>query len=74
ADIHAYHWEGVGQRHGLPDTRAMLNGLVDATPSALDAVASKLPKGFPPTLADAIFAGVRRSADTLADSLANGRG
>lgn len=69
AEIRARHWIETGKRCGVPDMPALLAELVETTPAVLDRVAGQIPKKFPATVADAILAGVRRSAKTLAADL-----
>jgi len=70
AEIRARHWLETGKRCGVPDMPALLAELVETTPAVLDRVAAKIPKKFPAAMADAILAGVRRSAKQLAAELA----
>lgn len=70
ADMRARHWLETGKRCGVPDMPTLLAELVEITPAVLDRVAASLPKKFPAHVADAILAGVRRSAKQLAAELA----
>jgi len=70
AEIRARHWLETSKRCGVPDMPALLAELVETTPAVLDRVATSLPKKFPAAVAEAILAGVRRSAKQLATELA----
>ncbi|MGB3275219.1 MAG: type II toxin-antitoxin system HipA family toxin [Castellaniella sp.] len=70
-DIQCRHWLAVGERHGVisadgGDVRSVVDDLVARTPDALDTVQARLPRDFPPALADCILKGLRDAADRLA--------
>lgn len=65
-DIHRWHWVGMAERLGLPDgTEPIVTELVDRAPGALDAVARRLPEGFPTALFDSVRAGLLAAAKRL---------
>lgn len=61
--ILARHWEETAKRSGIGAVfRSLVADILDRTPAVVDAVASRLPKGFPDLVAAPIFEGLRRSA------------
>jgi serine/threonine-protein kinase HipA len=69
-DIQRRHWVALGMRHGVVTATgqpvdALLDELVDRTPSVIDDVKRCLPGGFPQPLADSILEGVARAAQQL---------
>jgi serine/threonine-protein kinase HipA len=67
ADIRLRHWythaaETGLARHGVDE---IIQELVDATDNAIDTAAAMLPTGFPPSVAEPIFAGLRAQRDKL---------
>lgn len=70
-DIQRRHWEAVGRRHGIVSEAGrgvewLIQDVIDTTPAALDAVAARLPAGFPMKLADSILDGTRAAVRRLA--------
>ncbi|MFV0662089.1 type II toxin-antitoxin system HipA family toxin [Denitromonas sp.] len=69
-----YRWSEVRRAHveqtaadcRVPDAAAIIDTLVARTPQAIADVAAALPEGFPPALAEAVFDGLARAAQTLA--------
>lgn len=70
-----YVWDGIRRRHwnemvrrcGLArDAEAIIEDLVGRTPAVADAVADRIPRGFPAVVADTILDGLRRAAGRLA--------
>jgi len=65
-EITRAHWLGAAKRHAVGDGfAAVLDGLADWAGRAIDGVASALPAGFPSSVSDPVFEGVRRGARTL---------
>ncbi len=68
-----YRWAEIRREHflktasdcKLPDAAMIIDGLIEAAPSAIDKVGSRLPRGFPLRIADAIFDGLRKAVKTL---------
>jgi serine/threonine-protein kinase HipA len=57
------HWEETAKRCGLGSVfRDLVAELLDRTPGAVDAVASRLPKGFPDSVAGPALDGLRAAA------------
>lgn len=69
-DILRRHWEEVGRRNGVVSASGqgvdgLIQDVIDRTPVALDAVAAKLPPGFPAHVADSILNGTRAAVRKL---------
>ena len=69
-DIQRRHWVALGMRHGVVTATgqpvdALLDELVDRTPSVIDQVRRHLPEGFPLTVADRILDGLAQAAAQL---------
>lgn len=69
-DILRRHWTAVGRRHGVvgdsgQGVDALIDEVIDRTPSALDVVAARLPPDFPAHVAEAILGGVRAAVGRL---------
>jgi serine/threonine-protein kinase HipA len=63
------HWNEMARRCGFArDAKALIADLVARTPSVADAVSNRIPRGFPPKVADTILAGLQRSARRLESS------
>jgi serine/threonine-protein kinase HipA len=57
------HWEETARRCGLASVfRTLVAELLDRTPGVIAAVSSRLPKGFPDSVASPILEGLRASA------------
>jgi len=57
------HWEETAKRCGLGGAfGSLVAELLDRTPGVVDSVASRLPKGFPDSVASPILEGLRTSA------------
>jgi len=57
------HWEETAKRCGLGGAfRSLTTELLDQTPGVVDSVASRLPEGFPDSVASPILEGLRASA------------
>lgn len=57
------HWEETAKRCGLGSVfRELVAELLDRTPGAVDAMASRLPKGFPDSVAAPVLDGLRAAA------------
>jgi serine/threonine-protein kinase HipA len=66
-DIHRWHWVAMAESLGLADSvAAIINDLIERTPRALDALASRLPQDFPVALFDSVGAGVTAAVHRLA--------
>ena len=67
-DIQARHWDGVAKLAGLGDARALCDELIAQLPGVLRDVEAQLPPGFPAALAQAIFDGMKSTAQRLHDT------
>jgi serine/threonine-protein kinase HipA len=70
-DILRRHWVALGAGHGVLDETArdaehLIDGIVARTPEIIDRVSGQLPAEFPGRLADAVFEGMKDSAQRLA--------
>lgn len=65
AGIRRRHWDNVAQLAGLKDATAIVASIVQAAPSVIAEVQHRLPKGFPPLVADKIFTGMTQSLARL---------
>ncbi|HEY8587651.1 MAG TPA: type II toxin-antitoxin system HipA family toxin [Rhodanobacter sp.] len=66
-DIHRWHWVGMAQSLGLADrASAMIEDLIERTPRALDALARRLPDGFPAALFESVAKGTSAAVKRLA--------
>jgi serine/threonine-protein kinase HipA len=66
-DIERRHFDAMAAHCGWgPDAAPIVERLLGRVDGAIEAVARRLPAGCPAQVADAIFAGLRRSADRLA--------
>ena len=70
-----YYFKDVQRRHfnstaakcfQRPDAEDLIEQVLERTPTAIENVAGKLPKGFPEKVAESIFQGLRKSAEQLA--------
>jgi serine/threonine-protein kinase HipA len=60
------HWEETAKRCGLGSVfGSLVAELVDRAPEVVDSVSSRLPKGFPDSVASPILEGLRASASRL---------
>ncbi|MGV8823587.1 type II toxin-antitoxin system HipA family toxin [Methylibium petroleiphilum] len=69
-DILRRHWEEIGRRSGIVSASGqgvdrLIQDVIDRTPVALDAVATKLPAGFPAHVADSILNGIAAAVREL---------
>lgn len=69
-DILRRHWEEVGRRNGVVSASGqgvdgLVQDIVERTPVALQAVAAKLPAGFPAHVADPILSGIAAAVRRL---------
>ncbi|MBE7417428.1 MAG: type II toxin-antitoxin system HipA family toxin [Ideonella sp.] len=72
-DILRRHWEEVGRRNGIvtesgQGVDALIRGVIDATPAALDQAAAGLPDRFPAHVADSILGGLKAAVRKLASA------
>ncbi len=65
AGIRRRHWDHVAQLAGLRNAADIVAGVVQAAPSVIATVQARLPKAFPPHLADRIFTGLTESLKHL---------
>jgi serine/threonine-protein kinase HipA len=66
-DIERRHFDAMAAHCGWgPVAAPIVERLLGRVDGAIEAVARRLPAGCPAQVADAIFAGLRRSADRLA--------
>ena len=63
-EIHGRHWTTTARKARLSEgnTRAIVEDCPARVPAAIDAAAAQLPSGFPSTVADPIFGGLRETA------------
>lgn len=69
-DIQRRHWLDLGARHGVltdqgHEIEHVIDQVVEQTPAVIAAVKARLPQGFDQNVADAIFNGLRHSAERL---------
>ena len=69
-DILRRHWEELGRRSGIVSERGqdvdwLIRDVIAKSPAALDAVAAKLPAGFPRHVGDSILNGIRAAVRKL---------
>lgn len=66
-DIHRWHWVAMAGSLGLGDRiAAMIENLIERTPTALDALAKRLPEDFPAELFDRVANGMTTAVKRLA--------
>jgi len=66
-DIHRWHWVAMAESLGLGERAAgMIEDLIERTPRVLDALAKRLPEGFPAELFDSVANGMAAAAKRLA--------
>jgi serine/threonine-protein kinase HipA len=75
-DMLRRHWEEVGRRHGVVSEAGqgvdgMIQDVIGRTPAALEAVAARLPAGFPKHVADSILSGIAAAVRRLDSALAS---
>ena len=64
--IQRRHFNHMARKHGYSQgAEAQIQHLIEATPRVIQEVSKELPPDFPPSLADAIFNGLRSSALAL---------
>ncbi len=69
-DILRRHWVALGARHGVltdqgHEAEHLITQIAERTPAVIAAVNEMLPRGFDRNIADAIFSGMRGSAERL---------
>ncbi|MCE4538135.1 type II toxin-antitoxin system HipA family toxin [Pelomonas sp. P7] len=69
-DILRRHWVALGARHGVltdqgHEAEHLITQIAERTPAVIAAVNEMLPRGFDRNVADAIFSGMRGSAERL---------
>ena len=65
-DVQRRHFNAMAAKCGYAVTaEPLIEELLDRVPGAIAEVIAKLPKGFPPRVAESIFAGLRDSAEKL---------
>jgi len=63
------HFETLGGKMGLgAATKTVIDEMLASTPKVIRTVSGRLPKGFPPTLAERIFKGMSQAASRLSGS------
>jgi serine/threonine-protein kinase HipA len=66
AEVKRRHFNETAARCFLrADARPVIEHILARTPGAIDAVAKRLPAGFPESVASAIFEGLAKSAEQL---------
>jgi serine/threonine-protein kinase HipA len=63
--IHARHWIETARRCGVADMEVMLADVIARTPTVVQRVDARIPKGFPAKIAATILDGIRQSAERL---------
>jgi serine/threonine-protein kinase HipA len=67
ADVHRRHFNSTAAKCFLrADAEKVIESVLERTSGAIEAVAARLPAGFPERIAAKIFAGIERSAKQLA--------
>jgi serine/threonine-protein kinase HipA len=65
--IQRRHFEALAKKLGLAaEANTLIDEMIAATPAAIETVNRALPKGFPQSLFERVFAGLAKSARTLA--------
>jgi serine/threonine-protein kinase HipA len=65
--IQRRHFEALAKKLGLAaEANTLIDEMIAATPAAIETVSRALPKGFPQALSERVFAGLAKSARTLA--------
>jgi serine/threonine-protein kinase HipA len=75
-DILRRHWEEVGRRNGVVSASGqtvdgLIHDIIERTPAALEAVAAKLPAGFPAHVGDSILNGIASAVRRLDSAVAS---
>jgi serine/threonine-protein kinase HipA len=66
ATIQRRHWNEVAKINGVGESfESVIQRFIAQAPIAIEAVARKLPAGFPQVVSDAIFAGIRAQVERL---------
>ena len=66
ADVQRRHFNSTAAKCFLrADAEDVIESVLERTSGAIEAVAARLPSGFPVRVADAVFAGIKRSAQQL---------
>ena len=66
ATIQRRHWNEVAKANGVGESfESVIQRFIAQAPIAIEAVARKLPAGFPQVVSDAIFAGIRAQVERL---------
>lgn len=66
ATIQRRHWNEVAKINGVGESfESVIQRFIAQAPIAIEAVAKKLPAGFPQVVSDAIFAGIRAQVERL---------
>lgn len=66
SEIRRVHLEQTGRDCGIAQAAAVIDELVAATERVIEAVGKELPKAFPATVAEPIFAGLTKASRALA--------
>jgi serine/threonine-protein kinase HipA len=69
-EITRRHWAELGRRHGIVDAEGrgvdtVIDAVAGAVAAVVDDVSARLPAGFPASVAEAIFAGLKSNAAHL---------
>ena len=66
AEIRRKHWNAVTKNNAVStDFEPVIRHFIDITPSVIDAIAARLPRGFPVQISEAVFAGIRAQIKRL---------
>jgi serine/threonine-protein kinase HipA len=69
AEIQTRHWKALAKGCGIPGVWGRMIALADDIERAIGRVTSELPAGYPPELAECIFAGVRKQRERFFKSV-----
>ena len=66
AEIRRKHWNAVAKNNAVSaDFEPVIRHFIDITPSVIEAIAVRLPKGFPVRISEAVFDGIRAQIKRL---------
>jgi serine/threonine-protein kinase HipA len=65
AEIQRRHWGKLGGEAGWREVESWIDEVIARTPSLIDDIGQRLPAGFPPAVADAIFRGMSAQVERL---------
>jgi serine/threonine-protein kinase HipA len=71
-EISARHWLETAKRCGFSGMKEIMDEVIAKTPRVIEQVRTKLPHGFPDSIAEKILTGTNETARLLADQMAKG--